>query len=189
MINVSDLKRGVLLDLEGAPWQVIDCAFQSPSARGASTLAKIRIKNLKSGQVLNRSYRTSEMLPEADCEKRQVQFLYKEENNHVFMDEVTYDQFNLPAEVLGDAVGYLTEGLSLRSLLYNGNAINVELPVTVELEVIDTAPAIKGSTAQAQLKPATVQTGIQVMVPPYLTTGEKIKVDTRDGRFVGRVSD
>ncbi len=189
MINSSDIKRGVLLDLDGAPWQVIDCSFQTPSARGASTLTKIKIKNLKTGHVLNKSYRGGEMIPTADYEKRAVQFLYKDGDDYVFMDEETYDQFSLSTEILGDGAGFLTEGLQVRSLLYNGDVINVELPMTVDLEVTDTAPAIKGATAQAQLKPATVETGIQIMVPPYLTTGEKIRVDTRDGRFVSRVND
>jgi elongation factor P len=189
MISVSDIKRGILLDIDDAPWQVIDCAFQTPSARGASTLTKIKIKNLKTGQVLNKSYRGGEMLKEADCEKRRVQFLYKDGEEFVFMDDESYDQFNLPQEILGDSAGYLTEGFGVRSLLYNGSVINVELPLSVELEVTETAPAIKGATAQAQLKPATLETGIQVMVPPYLTSGEKIKIDTRDGRFIGRVNE
>jgi elongation factor P len=189
MINVSDMKRGILIDMDDAPWQVIDCSFQTPSARGASTLTKIKIKNLKTGQVLNKSYRGGEMLKEADCEKRGVQFLYKDGDELVFMDDESYDQFNLAQDVLGDSAGYLTEGMGVRSLLYNGTVINVELPLSVELEVTETAPAIKGATAQAQLKPATLETGIQVMVPPYLTTGEKIKIDTRDGRFIGRVNE
>lgn len=188
MINASDMKRGVLLDLDGAPWQIIDCAFQTPSARGASTITKIKIKNLKTGQVLSKSYRGGEMVPTADCEKRSVQFLYQDGDGYVFMDEENYDQFSLSKETLGNDAGYLTEGLQVRSMLYNGNVINVELPITVELEITETAPALKNATAQAQLKPATLETGIEIMVPPYLTTGEKISVDTRDGRFVGRVT-
>ncbi len=189
MINSSDMKRGVLLDLDGAPWQIIDCAFQTPSARGASTITKIKIKNLKTGNVLSKSYRGGEMIPTADCEKRSVQFLYKDGDDYAFMDEENYDQFTLPSEILGDGAGYLTDGLNVRSLLYNGDVINVELPNTVDLEVTDTAPAIKGATAQAQLKPATLETGIQILVPPYLTIGEKIRVDTREGKFVSRVND
>ncbi|MCP4674967.1 MAG: elongation factor P [Deltaproteobacteria bacterium] len=189
MINSSDMKRGVLLDLDGAPWQIIDCAFQSPSARGASTITKIKIKNLKTGNVLSKSYRGGEMIPTADCEKRAVQFLYKDGDDYAFMDEENYDQFTLSAEILGDGAGYLTDGLGVRSLLYNGDVINVELPNTVDLEVTDTAPALKGATAQAQLKPATLETGIQVLVPPYLTIGEKIRVDTREGKFVSRVNE
>ena len=189
MINTSDLKRGVLLDIDGAPWQVLDCTFQTPSTRDASTITNIKMKSLITGQVLSKSYRGGEMLETADCEKRSVQFLYLDGDDYFFMDEENYDQFSLTKETLGDSGGYLTEGLVVRSLLYNGKIINVELPITVELEVVDTAPAIKGATAQAQLKPATLETGIQIQVPPYLTSGEKIKVDTRDGRFVGRVNE
>ena len=189
MINSSDMKRGILLDLDGAPWQILDCAFQTPSARGASTLTKIKIKNLKTGQVLNKSYRGGEMIPTADCEKRPVQFLYKDGDDFVFMDQESYDQFNLSSETLGDAAGYLIEGLEVRSMLYNGSVINIEMPNTVDLEVIETAPALKNATAQAQLKPAILETGLEVQVPPYLTTGEKARIDTRDGRFVSRVND
>ncbi|MBW2277735.1 MAG: elongation factor P [Deltaproteobacteria bacterium] len=187
MINASDIKRGVTLELDVDPWLVIDCAFQTPSARGASTLTKVRIRNLKSGAVLNKSYRGGEMLQEADCEKRAVQFLYKDEDGHVFMDQETYDQVTLGDEVLGDSAGYLTEGLECRSLLHNGLVINIELPNTVELEVVECMPYIKGATAQAQLKPATLETGLEIQVPPYLEPGEKIRVDTRDGRFIERV--
>jgi elongation factor P len=189
MINSSDLKRGVLLDIDQSPWQVVDCSFQSPSARGASTLTKIKIKNLKTSQVLSKTYRGGEMLETADCEKRNVQFLYKESDNFVFMDQDNYEQFALAAEILGDAAGYLLDGMAVRSLLYNGQVINVELPITVDLVVVDTAPAMKGATAQAQLKKAIVETGIEVMVPSYLTSGEKIRIDTRDGRFVSRVNE
>lgn len=186
MINSSDLKKGIILELDGAPWLILDCNFQTPSARGASTLTKIKVRNLKTSAVLNKSYRGGEMLEEADCEKRSVQFLYKEQEEYTFMDEESYDQFALTAEVLGSAAGYLLDGMQVRSLVYNGNVISVELPNTVVLEVTETAPNIKGATAQAQLKPATLETGIEVLVPPYLESGEKIKVDTRDGRFVER---
>lgn len=189
MIDSSDMKRGLLLDLDGAPWQVVDVTFQTPSARGASTLVKVKIKNLMTGAVLQKTYRTGEMLQEADCEKRQVQYLYKDDDGFVFMDQANYEQFTLTAEVLGDGAGYLTDGLECRSMLYNGEVFNVELPTTVELTVVDTAPSLKNATAQAQLKQATLETGIEVLVPPYLNSGEKIRVDTRDGRFISRVND
>lgn len=189
MINSSDMKRGVLLDLEGAPWQIIDCAFQTPSARGASTITKIKIKNLKTGQVLSKSYRGGEMLATADCEKRPIQFLYKDGDDFVFMDQENYDQFTRTKEELGDDWGFLIDGLEMRSLLYNGQVIAVELPITVDLEITDTAPALKNATAQAQLKTAILETGMEILVPPYLKTGEKIRVDTRDSRFVSRAND
>ena len=186
MIGATDIKRGDILDIDGAPWQVTDVTVQTPSARGASMLVKVKTRNLRTGQTLARTYRGNETVDAADCETRPVQFLYRQDDDFAFMDMESYEQFTLPRERLGDGAGYLTDGLELRSLLYNGQVLNVELPVTVELEVVDTAPAIKGATAQAQLKPARLETGIEVLVPSYLTTGERIRVDTRDGRFVER---
>ena len=186
MIGATEIKRGEILDLDGAPWEVVEVAVQTPSARGASLLVKIKARNLRTGQTLARTLRGSETVPTADCEKRSVQFLYRQDEEFVFMDQASFEQFALSAEVLGDAAGYLTEGLELRSLLYNGDVLTVELPVTVELRVVDTAPPLKGATAQAQLKPARLETGIEILVPPYLETGERVKVDTRDGRFVER---
>ena len=186
MIGATEIKRGEILDLDGAPWEVVDVAVQTPSARGASLLVKIKARNLRTGQTLARTLRGSETVPTADCEKRAVQFLYRQSEEFVFMDQVSFEQFALSAEVLGDAAGYLTEGLELRSLLYNGDVLTVELPVTVELRVVDTAPPLKGASAQAQLKPARLETGIEILVPPYMETGERVKVDTRDGRFVER---
>lgn len=187
MIGPSDIKRGLLLDIDDAPWLVMDVSSQSPSARGASTITKAKVRNLKTGQVMTKSFRGGESIETADCERRPVQFLYIDGDHFVFMDEESYDQFPLDREVLGDAVGFLTEGLVVRSLAYNDLVFTVELPNTVDLEITETAPSIKGATAQAQLKPATLQTEIQVMVPPYLSTGEIIRVDTRTGKFVERV--
>ncbi len=187
MVNTSNLKRGLIIEMDGAPWVVMDVAFQAPSARGASTLTKAKIRNLISGAVLNKSWRGGEMLQEADYEKRTVQFLYKSGDEFCFMDEESYDQFSLSAENLGDAAGYLLDGMQVRSMLFNGQVVSIELPVTVELLVTETTPNLKGSTAQAQLKPALLETGITVLVPPYLETGTRIKVDTRDGRFIERV--
>jgi elongation factor P len=189
LINASEIKRGMVLEMDGAPWSVMDTATQTPSARGASTLVKLKVRNLKTGQVLQKTLRSSDAVETADCEKRTVQYLYRDSDGFVFMDQENFEQFTLSEESLAEAVGYLLEGMEARSLLYKGQVIDVELPITVDLEIVDTAPVIKGATAQAQLKPATVQTGIQIMVPPYLTVGEKIRVDTRDGHFVGRAND
>ena len=150
-------------------------------------LIKVKIKNLSTGQALAKTYRGGDSLDVADCERRPIQFLYGQDDEYVFMDLESYDQLSLASEVLGDAPGYLTDGLELKSLVYNGKVISIELPTTVELTVTDTAPALKGATAQAQLKPATLETGLEIQVPPYLTSGERVKVDTRDGRFVERV--
>ncbi len=187
MIAATEIRRGEILDLDGAPWAVTEVAVQTPSARGASLLVKIKARNLRTGQTLARTLRGSETVATADCEKRPVQFLYRQDEELIFMDQASFEQFVLQAEALGDSAGYLTDGLELRSLLYNGQVLTVELPLSVELRVVDTAPPIKGATAQAQLKPATLETGLEILVPPYLTVGEKVKVDTRDGHFVERV--
>jgi elongation factor P len=187
VIAATEIRRGEILELDGAPWAVTEVAVQTPSARGASLLVKIKARNLRTGQTLARTLRGSETVATADCEKRSVQFLYRQAEELIFMDQASFEQFTLQAEVLGDSAGYLTDGLELRSLLYNGQVLTVELPLTVELRVVDTPPPIKGATAQAQLKPATLETGLQILVPPYLTAGEKVRVDTRDGHFVERV--
>ena len=189
MIGPSDIKRGILLDLDGAPWLVLDTQTQSPSARGAATITKVKLRNLRTSQVLTRSFRSGDAVETADCEKRQVQYLYGDGEGFHFMDEETYEQFTLSADTVGGDAGYLTEGLVVRSLIYNEEVLSIELPSSVDLEVVETAPALKGATAQAQLKPATLSTGLVVQVPPYLTTGERIRVDTRTGKFVERARD
>ena len=187
MVNVTELKRGDIVEIDGDPWQVSEIGSQTPSARGASLLVKAKLKNLRSGQTLAKTWRGGEMVATAEVDERPVQFLYRQGGDHVFMDLASYDQVTLAEEILGDAVGYLTENLELEIVLFQERVIAVELPTTVELTVTDTAPAIKGSTAQSQLKRATLETGIEVLVPPYLESGERIRVDTRDGRFVERV--
>ena len=187
MINVTELKRGDVLEIDSDPWQVAEVTSQTPSARGASLLIKAKLKNLRSGQTLAKTWRGGEVVATAEVETRAVQYSYRQGDQHVFMDLVTYDQVILSDEVLNDAVGYLTENLELDIVLFQERVIAVELPTTVELKVVDTTPPIKGATAQAQLKRATLETGIEVLVPPYLSSGERIHVDTRDGRFVERV--
>jgi len=187
MINVTELKRGDVLEIDSDPWQVVDIASQTPSARGASLLVKAKLKNLRSGQSLAKTWRGGEMVAPAEVDERPVQFLYRQGGEFVFMDLASYDQVTLGEEILGDAVGYLVENLELEIVLFQERVIAVELPPVVELTVVGTAPAIKGSTAQAQLKRATVETGIEVLVPAYLESGERIRLDTRDGRFVARV--
>ena len=187
MINVTELKRGDVLEIDSDPWQVAEVTSQTPSARGASLLVKAKLKNLRSGQTLAKTWRGGEVVTPAEVETRAVQYSYRQGDQHVFMDLVSYDQVILSNEVLKDAVGYLTENLELDIVLFQERVIAVELPTTVELRVVDTTPPIKGATAQAQLKRATLETGIEVLVPPYLESGERIRVDTRDGRFVERV--
>jgi elongation factor P len=180
------LKRGEILEIDGDPWQVTELVSQTPSARGASLLVKGKLKNLRSGQGLAKTWRGGDTVEYAEVEYRNAQFLYRQGDDFVFMDLGSYDQFTLDADHVGDGAGYLLENVELRVTVFQDRVIALSLPMTVDLTVTDTTPALKGATAQAQLKPATLETGLQVLVPPYVETGDKVRVDTREGRFVER---
>jgi len=186
-VGVTDLKRGDILELDGDPWQLTEVQSQTPSARGASLLVKGKLKSLRTGQTLAKTWRGGDSVTSAEVETRAAQFLYREGDHFVFMDLGSYEQTPLAAALVGDAAHYLTDNLEVRTVVFNDQVITLNLPQTVELTVTDTAPAIKGATAQAQLKPATLETGVQVQVPPYIESGERVRIDTRDGRFVERV--
>lgn len=186
IVNVTELKRGDILEIDGDPWQVSEVQTQTPSARGAAMLVKTKIKNLRTGQSQAKTWRGGDTEKGAEVDYRNAQYLYREGEDFVFMDLASYEQFNLSADLVGDAGGYMLENLEVRTTLFQDRVIALVLPIAVDLEVKETAPAIKGATAQAQLKPAITETGAQVMVPSYIETGEKIRVDTRDGRFLER---
>jgi elongation factor P len=186
IVNVTEIARGDILEIDGDPWQVTEVSSQTPSARGASLLVKAKVRNLRTSQTLARTWRGGETVTTAEVEQRQAQFLYRQGDDFVFMDLGSYDQITLDAAQVGDAAGYLLESLELKAVLFQERVIALSLPLTVDLTILETNPAIKGATAQAQLKPAKVETGITVMVPSYVEPGERIRVDTRDGRFVER---
>jgi elongation factor P len=187
MASPGELKRGARILLEGDPYVIMDLHVQTPSARGASSLTKVKVRNLRTGQVFDRTFRGGDRIEQPDLELRSVQYLYSDGEAYHFMDEQSYDQFALAAAELGDVTGYLKDGMTnLRSVVFNGQVISIELPTTVVLQVTDTMPAIKGATAQAQTKAATLETGLEIQVPAYLEPGEYVQVDTRDARFVAR---
>jgi len=187
MAAPGELKRGARILLDGDPYVIMDLHVQTPSARGASSLTKVKVRNLRTGQVFDRAFRGGDRIEQPDLELRSVQYLYGDGEAYHFMDEQSYDQFSLSAVELGDATGYLKDGMTnIRSVVFNGQVISIELPTTVVLQVTDTMPAIKGATAQAQTKAATLETGLEIQVPAYLEPGEYVQVDTRDGRFVAR---
>jgi len=186
VVNVTELGRGDIVVLDGDPWQVTEVSSQTPSARGASLLVKAKLRNLRSGQGLQKTWRGGEMVETAEVGKRAVQFLYRQGDDFMFMDLESFEQVTLDVELVGDSAGYLLENQELHTVLFGERVIALELPTTVVLVVTDTAPALKGATAQAQLKPARLETGIEILVPPYIETGERVRVDTRDGRFVER---
>ncbi|RII25628.1 MAG: elongation factor P [Geobacter sp.] len=186
MLTTSDFKKGIVIQLDGAPCLLTDVTFQSPSARGANTMVKTRYRNLITGQVLDKTFRSGDKVDEADFERHKGQFLYADGARGVFMDLETYEQFEQDEDNFTDNAPYLLEGTEVVLGLFEGRMVTIELPLTVELTVTDTAPAMKNATATAETKEAILETGLKIKVPPYLETGNKVKVDTRDGRFISR---
>ncbi len=190
MATASDLKRGGRVEIDGDPYVVIDVHFQSPSARGAATLVKVKVRNLRSANVFEKTFKAADRIIEPQVELRQVQYLYADDGGYHFMDAESYEQFALSRDELGNVAGYLKEGLGgIKSVLFNDRVISVELPQTLTLRVEQTDPAMKGATAQAQSKPATLETGLVIQVPSYLESGELVLVDTRDARFISRAKE
>lgn len=186
MITASDLKRGMIVQLDNAPCSVLDVSFQSPSARGGNTLVKTRYRNLLTTQVLTKSFKSGDKIDEADFNRRKGQFLYASGEEGVFMDMDSYEQFEIGGELFEEVKGYLLDGTEVTLGIYNEQVVSVEAPPVVELLVTETPPVIKNATATAQTKEAILETGITLQVPGYLESGETIKVDTRDCRFISR---
>jgi elongation factor P len=186
MLTTADFKRGLVIQLDGAPCLILDVATQSPSARGGHTLVKTKYRNLLTAQVLERTFKAGDKVDEADFERRKGQYLYPAGDGGVFMDLETYEQYELEEDLFAPVAGYLLEGADVQLGLFEGRVVSIDPPMTVELTVIETAPAIKHATATAQTKEAVLETGLRIQVPGYLESGERIKVDTRDGRFVSR---
>lgn len=188
MIDSSNFKRGDCIVHKGAPMTVVHVTFSTPTARGAGVIVKTKLRNLLTGQLLIESLRAGEKFEEVDLEQHPCSYMYNDGTTWFFMDDETFEQFEFTGEQLGDQTGYLVDGIEgVRAMLIDGNVVSLTLPLNVELTVTETAPAIKGATAQAQLKSATLETGLTVQVPPYLESGETIRIDTRDGHFVERV--
>lgn len=186
MYTTNDFKRGLVIQLDNAPCLLVDVAFQSPSARGANTMVKTKYRNLITGQVLEKTFRSGDKVDEADFERHKGQFLYADGDRGIFMDLETYEQFEMEADSFGSIQPYLLDGTEVQLGIFQERMVNVDLPLSVELIVTETAPALKNATATAQTKEAILETGLKLQVPPYLESGEKIKVDTRDGRFISR---
>jgi elongation factor P len=183
----NDLKRGQVILLDKAPCLVLDISSQSPSARGGSTLIKTKYRNLLTSQVLEKAFKAGDRVDAADFEKRKGQFLYADVDNGIFMDLENYEQYELGDEIYGPVKGYLIDGTEVILGVFERQVVSIEPPMIVELLVTETTPAIKNATAQAQTKEATLETGLRLQVPSYLETDERVKVDTREKRYVSRV--
>jgi len=187
LTGANELKKRMMIKVDGEPYSVVEVFFASPSARGASTMVRTRLRHLLTGAVLEKSFKTSEKFEEPDVAYSGATFMYSDADGFHFMDEETFEQFMLPTEQIGEDGGYLTDGLVARVLKYNGDPVALELPQFVELNVASTEPAIKGDTAAGRdLKPATLETGLEIRVPLFIKEGERVRVNTETGEFAGR---
>ena len=185
MYDTSDIKKGLKVTMDGQPYTVVEFQFVKPGKGQAFTRTKL--KNLITGSVLERTFKTGEKLEPADIEERTMQYLYPEGDAWVFMDTSSYEQMQLHEEQIGDTKDYLLDGTEVSVLIWKGRAVGVTPPTFVELVVAETEPGFKGDTTSNVGKPATMETGLVVQVPLFLEKGEKLKIDTRTGGYVERV--
>ncbi len=184
--DINDVRRGQKLDIDGEPFQVVQVDFRKPGKGTPSTVVKM--KNMITGSVLERTFKSGEKLQGADVEEREMQFLYAENDGLVFMDNATYDQIHVDAKAVEESRGFLLDNAVCSVVLYNGRPIGISLPTFIEMEVIETDPGFKGDTANNVLKPAKFSTGAVVNVPIFINQGDLIRIDTRTGEYVERVS-
>ena len=184
MISSNDFRPGVTIVLDGAVWRVVEFLHVKPGK--GSAFVRTKLKNAQSGSVVERTFRAGETVPQANLEKSTMQHTYKEAEDFVFMDMETYEEARLSASQIGDRVKYLTEGMEVNVVRWDEQVLEVELPNSVVLEIVQTDPGLRGDTATGGIKPAIVETGASVMVPLFITTGERIRIDTRNDTYLGR---
>lgn len=190
MPKACNLQKGQIVQINGQPYQAKQIDVQTPSARGANTLYKVRFAAVPSGQKLDQTYKGNDFLEEIDMERRPVSFLYQDQAMYTFMDTENFEQHTLSEESLDEKARWLTDGLEgITALLIDGNVLSIELPSSVDLEIVDTAPAIKGATATNRNKAAVLSNGVTVQVPEYMTVGEVVRVNTDTGKFMGRAKE
>jgi len=184
MATTNDIKNGTVLDLDGQLWQVL--WFQHHKPGKGNTVVRTKIKHVLTGKVVDRTFPADSKIDMAQVDKRDMQYLYEDTNGFVFMDTDTYDQLIIPVDTVGDAKDYMLDGMMVNVALHDGAPLYIELPSSVELEITYTEPGLQGDRSSAGTKPATLETGKVIQVPLFITTGEKVKVDTRSGDYLGR---
>ena len=185
MISAGDFRNGITIELEGNIYQIIE--FQHVKPGKGAAFVRTKLKNIKSGGVVEKTFRPTEKCPQARIERKDYQYLYADGDLYYFMDVETYDQIALSKDDIGDALKFVKENEMCKICSYNGKVFSVEPPLFVELEITDTEPGFKGDTATGANKPATVETGAQVYVPLFVNEGDVIKIDTRTGEYLSRV--
>ena len=184
MVSTNNLKNGMTLLLDDKLWTVVSNEHHKPGKGQA--VVRTKLKAVETGKVVERTFRSAEDVEQAYLERRTLQYLYQQDADHIVMDSETYEQRYVSDEVMGDATNWILEGQTFDVTIYDGRIIGVELPATVELEVEYTEPGLAGDTATNTLKPATLETGVEVEVPLFIEIGEQIKVDTRTGEYQSR---
>ena len=184
--STNDLKNGMVLDLDGQLWQVL--WFQHHKPGKGNTVVRTKLKHVLSGKVVDRTFNSDTKVDTATVDRREMQYLYHDGDGYVFMDTATYDQLTIADETIGDARNYLLENQTATVAMHEGNPLYIDLPASVVLEITYTEPGLQGDRSTGGTKPATVETGAEIQVPLFLETGTKIKVDTRDGSYLGRVN-
>ena len=184
MISSNDFRSGVTIEIDGSVWRVVEFLHVKPGK--GSAFVRTKLKNVQTGNVVERTFRAGETVPQATLEKRTMQHTYKDGEQFVFMDMETFEENRLDEGQIGDRVKYLTEGMEANIILWEGQVLEVELPTSVVLAIVETDPGVKGDTATGGTKPAIVETGAQVMVPLFISVGERIKIDTRNDSYLGR---
>lgn len=184
MISVNDFRTGLTIEVDGGIWRVIDFQHVKPGKGAAFVRSKLR--NLRTGAIAEKTFRAGEKVARAQIDNRHMQYLYANGDQHVFMDNETYEQIELPASAIEYELKFLKENMEVSIMMYQGETIGIDLPNTVELEVVKTEPGIKGDTASGGSKPATLETGLVVQVPFFVNEGDKIVVNTDDGSYISR---
>ena len=186
MATTNDLKNGMVLNLDGQLWAVLWFQHHKPGKGGA--VVRTKLKNVLSGKIVDKTFNADVKVETANVDKRDMQYLYQDGDAYVFMDTQTYDQMNIPAETVGDAAHFLLDNQEAVVSVYEGRPLFVDLPASVELTIEYTEPGLQGDRSSGGTKPARLETGAEVQVPLFVTTGEKVKVDTRTGEYLSRVS-
>ncbi len=184
MVSTNNLKNGMTLLIDGKLQQVVEWQHHKPGKGGA--VVRTKLKAIESGKVVDRTFRAGEDVEQAIVERSTVQFLYREGDDYVLMDNASFEQLQAPASAIGDAADYLVEGDELQIQMYDGRIVGVELPASKDLEVTHTDPGFAGNTATSSTKPATLETGKEIQVPLFIEPGETVKVDTRSGEYLSR---
>ncbi|MCL1922443.1 MAG: elongation factor P [Propionibacteriaceae bacterium] len=185
MISTNDIKNGTVLDLEGQLWSVI--WFQHHKPGKGNTVVRTKLKHVVSGKVVDKTFNSDTKVEDAQVDRREMQYLYQDGDGYVFMDTDDYSQMTLTNEMVGDSKNFLLENGTALVAIHEGNPLFIELPASVELEITYTEPGLQGDRSSAGTKPATLETGYQIQVPLFITQGERVKVDTRDGSYISRV--